>query len=116
MNELLTVNNILSKNYELSKAELTIEAFLIITKGDCFLSPGVSFTEYNRFIQVCCPDLENTLDELVGGWVGGEAVYNDRVHITGVLEIGTTRIKPLIIKDISKFILFRDNEEFLISR
>lgn len=94
--------------------QVSLNAMLIITNQDCYLVPvGEDDTSLNR-IEISFPNLENLLDHVVGGWVGGNVIYFDNVIVTGILNNGTTLRKLLSIYEVKKFILIRDEEEYRI--
>lgn len=94
---------------------VSVSATLAIRGGECFLIPENSSIDSLFRVEIYAPGLEKKLDLMVGGWVGGPAVYFDRVELTGVIREGTTRRNYVSISDIESLILNRDGERFVLS-
>jgi hypothetical protein len=93
---------------------VAINCALVIRGGECYLASSIDAYDSIQRIEIFSPGLEEKLNLLVGGWVGGPANYLDTVEITGTLSKGTTQKYPLSISNIKSLKLSRDDESYLI--
>lgn len=97
---------------ELIGQELVLSGYLVIRGRGCFLVNESRYPFPESRVEVHCPGLEDSLDGVAGGWVGGVASYFDRVNIQGVLEASTTAGDLASISQISSLTLVRDGCEY----
>lgn len=94
--------------------ELVLTGYLVIRSRECFLVNELRYPFPESRVEVYCPGLEDSLDGVAGGWVGGVASYFDRVNIQGVLGASTTAGDLASISQISSLTLVRDGREYRV--
>jgi hypothetical protein len=114
MNCELTVPELLAQPETLLGHRVVLDAILVLRGGECYLVSNLDAHESRERIEVFAPGLERELNASVAGWIGGPAIYFDKVKISGVLRAGTTRRSPYSISDLGMLVLYRDEEVYKI--
>jgi hypothetical protein len=110
MSENYSCQEALEQGAKLFNIDVSIQATLIIQGSDAYLVESVENPDDSQRILIHCPDLELQLDLKIGGWMGSAYSYIDPVFITGKLQAGTTRKNKLVLSEIKKLTLWRDEE------
>lgn len=93
--------------------EISIKSILVIEGGRCYLTAMPENYQNNPKIEVFCPGLEEKLDSLVGGWVGG-ASYCDEAIVVGKLCKPTSRSNFASVYEVKEVSLLRDESTYLL--
>ncbi|PPU84024.1 hypothetical protein XsacCFBP4641_05955 [Xanthomonas sacchari] len=93
--------------------EISINSVLVIEGGRCYLTTTTENYQNNPKIEVFCPGLEEKLDSLVGGWIGG-ASYCDEAIVVGKLFKSTVRSNFASIYEVKEISLLRDGSAHLV--
>lgn len=110
MNADYSFRSVIEQGEKLIGANVSIDAVLVIQGGEAYLIESVEMPESLQRIPVHCPGLELQLDLSVGGWMGGAYSYLDPVKVDGKLEAGTVRKNKLVLSDVTKLTMTRDDE------